>query len=144
LDIQNYQPLNQSVKFSCQKFDFDKHTDYLLDWLEKRKIQIPNSIEVPKLGYLIRTKDSGPVVMGFLRVCEGNVGMIDSLVSNPDIEPAIRDRAMDFLILRLMAAAKRKKIYRVFGFSQDENTLLRASRLGFNTLSQRLVSITLS
>jgi len=144
LDTQNYPHLNQSARFCCTRFDFDRDPDLILTWLEKRKLVIPDSLELPNIGYVVKSKTEGPIALGFLRQCEGNVGMIDSLISDPEIKPEIRDGAIDFLILRLIAAAKRKKIYKVFGFSEDGNTLLRAKKHGFKLLSQRLVAITLS
>lgn len=142
--MQNYRQPNQSVKFFSKKFNFDKNVDLLLNWLEKRKIIIPDAIELPKLGFLIGAKDLGPIAIGFLRQCENNVGMIDSMITNPEIDPMIRNEAIDFLVLRLIAAAKQKQIYKIFGFSSDRNTLLRAQRLGFNLLSQKLVSLTVA
>ena len=107
-------------------------------------MEVPDEINLPKIGFVMGSKDLGPIAIGFLRRCEGGVGMIDSMITNPGAPAAIRDEALDLLIIRLVASAKRRKIYKIMGYSQDENTLLRAQRHGFNIVSQSLVALSVS
>lgn len=144
MGTQNYQPASQLVKLSTVRFDFDKHPHLIFDWFEKRGLATPEELILPKIGYVVLAKNVGPVVIGFLRGCEGNVGMIDSIISNPEIAAEVRDEAIDFLINRLVAAAFKKNIFKVFGFSEDANTLKRAERHGFKVVSQTLVALSLS
>ena len=142
--MQNCQQINPSIKFSCRRFNFNDDPNLILDWMEQRKLEIPNKLELPKIGFVIKTKQNGAIAIGFLRICEGNVAMIDSMITNPAINSDIRDKALDFLVHRLIASARRKNIFKIFGYSMDKNTLLRAQKHGFKIVSQTLIALQIS
>lgn len=141
---QNFQLRNPEVNYTCRRFDFDDHPQLIFDWLGARGMEVPDEINLPKIGFIMGTKQHGPVAIGFLRRCEGHVGMLDSMITNPEIPASIRDEALDLLIIRLVASAKRRKLFKIMGYSQDENTLLRAQKHGFHVVSQSLVALSVS
>lgn len=144
MDIQNFQLLNPEVKYTCTRFDFETHPHLIFEWMEARGMEVPDELNLPKVGFILGAKNYGPIAIGFLRRCEGNVGMIDSMITNPAIPAKLRNEALDLLIIRLVSSAKRRKIFKIMGYSQDENTLLRAQRHGFHLVSQSLIALTVS
>ena len=107
-------------------------------------MDVPQMLEIPNVGFIVNHNDLGPVALGFIRKCEGGFGMIDSMITNPTAPAAIRDAALDKLVSRLVASAKRRKLYKIFAFSEDEHTLERAKRHGFNVVSQTMIALTVS
>lgn len=144
MDIQNFLPINRSVKWNCIRFDFDgEHPQLVLDWLEARGIEL-HEIPLPKIGFIVGTTETGPIALGFLRRSEGHLGILEWFITNPSIESALRNDALDLLIVRLISSAKRRKLYKIMGHVQDENALMRAKRHGFSEVSQNIVALSVS
>ena len=71
-----------------------------------------------------------PVAAGFLRNAEG-IGIIDSLVSNPDVRAEKRSDALDLIFAKLIDIAKEIGIHKLVGSSVDGNTIVRSKKFGF-------------
>lgn len=111
---------------------FNVHTDleHINTWLGKHKMPPVTRHSLPEIGYMAWThgKAVGAV---FLRRCEGELGIVDSLISNPEIQSHVRHIALDALINHICEQAKHHKIKMVLGYTRDESTLTRSLRLGF-------------
>ena len=101
------------------------------------------SIELPQIGYIVE-KDSYAVASGFLRVIEGNVAMLDSLVTHADCTPVDRDTAIDMVVQALISKAKELNIKQIIAFSRDKNTLERSLRHGFVRQDHAFIALDLS
>lgn len=111
---------------------FNIHTDlsYINNWLNHRGTNSVTRHDLPEMGY-IAFERLKPLAAVFLRKCEGNIGIVDSLITNPTVEAKIRDLTLDILINHIVSVAKSRKIKFLLGYTKDENTLMRSIRLGF-------------
>ena len=108
-------------------------------WLKKRGIDTKVVADLPEVGFI-----SPNVAAGFLRKVEGNFGMIDSFITNPEASPHNRNEALDKITESLVRTAYGLGMKQLLAISVDENTLKRAVRLGFSLLDHRVVAITLT
>lgn len=98
---------------------------YIETWLKKRHMDF-DVTNLPELGYIFPN-----VGAFFLRRCEGSVGILDSLVTNPDACPVVRHYALDKLYTKLINEANNLGIKRLLGFTLVAETLKRSQRHGF-------------
>lgn len=109
------------------------------EWLTARG-KAPVSLSgIPELG-LMAENSQGPIAAAFIRRCEGNVGMIDGLVTNPKASSLDRHQAIDLVVQRLLAIAKTLELTRVLAFSTDEGTLRRSEKHGFRKTNYIVIS----
>ncbi len=59
----------------------------LQKWLAEHGHMDISLDELPALGYAVCTDTGVPLAMGFLRLAEGNMAIIDSIAGNPDAKP---------------------------------------------------------
>lgn len=111
---------------------FNIHTDltHINKWLAHRDVKSVTRHDIPEMGYIAFERVK-PIAAIFLRKCEGNVGIIDSLITDPTADPKLRDITLDILINHIVNVAKSRKIRFLLGYTKDENTLVRSLRLGF-------------
>jgi hypothetical protein len=112
---------------------------FIAHWLEQRGMET-NLSKLPENGILVCHSDR-PVAAGFIRKCEGNFAIFDSMVTNPQVHGSIRDESMDALFEGLIALAKDLNISKIIGFTIDENTLVRSQKFGFERTPYALMSI---
>lgn len=115
---------------------------WLREWLEHRGIQSWEESGLPKIGF-IAYDDAGFTAIAFLRLIEGERGMIDALCSNPGASPARRDKGIDCVVVQILIEARAMGLKGILSFSKDENTLARAERIGFKKLDDTLIVKTL-
>ncbi len=131
------------VKLSVKYFD---HEDLaaLNDWLVARGRKREDVSDIPAVGFIV-SHDDMKVAACFLRRCEGNVGIVDGLTSNPDAPPEIRHAALDVAINCVCEEAKQREITRLMAWTVDNSALIRGcERHGFAKLSHILMSKDLS
>jgi hypothetical protein len=80
--------------------------------------------ELPALGYAVCTDTGVPLAMGFLRLAEGNMAIIDSIAGNPDAKPKEVSEAIDTLFEKLIQVATDLKIKYLVG-ATVKNSLVR-------------------
>src|SRR3989442_660241 len=88
-----------------EKYMSQDHNSFVTDWLQKR--DLPNSLafDLPEVGFIVSERGE-PIAVGFIRRCEGNCGMIDSLISNPDAPSDMRHSAIDLVVDQVLKTAK--------------------------------------
>lgn len=101
----------------------------LNEWRIKRSMHSIAKEDFPKIGVMVFDGQEG-VAAGFLRNAEG-IGIIDSLVSNPDVRSEKRNDALDLIFARLIDIAKEVGIHMILGASVDGNTIVRSKKFGF-------------
>ena len=80
--------------------------------------------ELPALGYAVCSDTGVPLAMGFLRLAEGNMAIIDSIASNPNKKPREISDAIDMLFEKLIQTATDLRIKYVVG-ATVKNSLVR-------------------
>lgn len=120
-----------------QKYVAHKHFPSLVKWLEKRGHTIPNSEDMPEIGFVSLEQDS-VVSCGFLRRVEGGYAQFDGLATDPDAPPELRAKANDLIIDHICNVASEMGIKHILAYSTDINTILRAERHGFALLPHAL------
>jgi hypothetical protein len=96
----------------------------LQKWLAEHGHMDISLDELPALGYAVCTDTGVPLAMGFLRLAEGNMAIIDSIAGNPDAKPKEVSEAIDTLFEKLTQVATDLKIKYLVG-ATVKNSLVR-------------------
>ncbi len=126
-----------------KRFSLYEDLESINAWLAKRELPTVTRHALPEIGY-IAWHHKKPIAAVFLRRCEGNTGILDSMITNPEESPEVRNFALDELVKFVMEKAPKYNITRLLGFSKDENTIARATRLGFVQSPYTIVAMDLS
>ena len=113
------------------------YPEYDQEYLEKMLMErdLPKSAleELPEIGYIF-FDEGRAIAAGFLRKCEGNIGILDSYISSPGEPPELRNKALDIITKRLIDAANKVGISKLLAFSTDQNTIYRSVQHGFEAI----------
>lgn len=112
------------------RFNVHEDLEHINAWLSKHTMPPVTRLDLPEMGYMAWERGK-PVAAIFMRRAEGSMGIVDSLISNPEAAPDIRHLALDALINHIVEQAKRAKIKVLLGYTRDKSTLERSVRLGF-------------
>ncbi len=100
-------------------------------WLTKQGSPTVQLSDIPRLGLIIPG-----VAFCAVRAVEGDIGILDSVVTNPHVSSLKRNDALDKLFKYVMEMPFKS----LLGFSIDESTQARALRHGFNQIPYALFS----
>lgn len=81
--------------------------------------------DLPKLGFIVPG-----VAAGFIRYCEGDMSLFDSVVTNPLASSNTRHRALDAIMDDVKTFGGRH----ILGITEDAGTLERGAAHGFRKL----------
>ena len=117
----------------------------VLDLLLSRNMADTHANSLPKLGVIVISGQQ-TLAAGFLRRIEGEdkSAILDSLITNPTLDPDLRNRALDHLVNNLLKLAQANGITNILAFSTDKNTLMRAERFGFVELPHQVITLDLT
>lgn len=120
---------------------FDRKNDYqaLYDLCLEHDMKIEDE-EMPALGVVIENENQ-LIAMGFVRQCEGNVGIMDSVITNPKASSADRNKALNLLYRTVIELAKEWNISHLIGFSRDVGIIERSKKFGFMEINQTILSL---
>lgn len=122
--------IDSDLKMNLSFFCADDHFSYIKSWLKERNLPQIEIGDLPKWGFICFANKE-PTCAGFLRMCEGDYAILDSLITNP-LAPSIhRHHCIDFLVEHLIKIAKMIGIKQIVAFSVDESTLERSKKHGF-------------
>lgn len=113
-----------------EAFDPEKHYKLIRKWLLARNLDENLARDLPRRGFVVMERDKG-VAAGFLRDVETRYVMIDSLITNPEMEPHKRSEAIDILVDKLIVLARKMGITKIISNTSDDNTLKRSKKFGF-------------
>lgn len=119
------------------------HSAILLEWTVDRGINSTLVEDLPEYGVMAFEHDL-PIAAGFLRKVEGGYAMLDSLITNPNAPPDIRNVILDRVTTKLIDTARRNKLKALIANSLDKNTLMRSAKHGFTSLPHTLIVLNLS
>ncbi len=120
----------------------DTDLTHINHWLESRHLRMVTAEELPVTGS-VYCSDGLPVAALFLRKCEGNLGILDSLITDPNQPGEIRNKANSLLILDLIEKAKALKLSALIAWTKDNNTFTRVLGLGFTPCDLSVISMDL-
>lgn len=132
-----------SDNFVLVKYNPTHHQKIIKEWLLDRNLNDSLSGELPKVGWII-FKEGEAVASAFLRECEGNVLILDSIISNPKCSLYRRHLALEVLFESALLFARHIGCPRVLGFSVNKGTIKRSKKHGFIEQPHKLLSINLS
>lgn len=109
-----------------------RHILILDQWFKARGLPIVPSTDIAACGF-IAFIDSIPVAAMFLRKCEGDVGIVDGLIANPECDWETRNEGINAVISRVLEEAKQLGIIKILSFSENYRTVCRVTRdFGFS------------
>ncbi len=106
------------------------------EWLDHRKVFFKD--DLPRTGVICRVDDE-PICAGFLRYVEGNLAIMDNLITNPHAKSYVRNIAIDGVVNELINIAKKHAIKKVIAFSVDDGILKRSKLHGFEKLEHTVI-----
>lgn len=130
------------VKIRVESFN-KSNLSFIQEWLKKRELPLIPTEDLPKIGFMA-TLENRPVAAAFLRRCEGNLALFDSLVTDPEAESTVRHAAIETLVKCVFDMARELKITRLIAFSTDSGTLERGQRHGFVKQPYTVISLNLA
>lgn len=98
---------------------------------------------LPQIGY-IATEGTNVVAIGFLRHVEGNMALLDTLVTNAECSSEMRHLGISAVVDALISMAKQLELRYFMAFTVDDGIIKRAFDLGFVITNQRLIVLHLS
>lgn len=100
-------------------------------WRVKRGLEVVKFEELPESGLVVfKEEGESNIAMGFLRKAE-DLGILDSMVTNPESSSADRDFALDILFVKLMDMAIFHGFTWVMGTTNNENMIKRSEKFNF-------------
>lgn len=124
------------------EFSLSEHLSKVNEWLEKRGMAPVPMKDIPNRGYIVH-RDGIYIAAGFLRRCEGDVGIFDSLITNPELSLYTRHLAIELLIEKIITVSKELHIDRLIAFSTDSGTIKRSKKHGFEKKPYTVISLSL-
>lgn len=99
-------------------------------WLAARKAKKVEHSDMPEVGY-VAYKNGDPIAAAFLRRCEGNIAILDSLCTDPMARGELRHEAIDLLVNKIIEQCAHMRIKSLFAFTVDAGILDRSQKHGF-------------
>jgi hypothetical protein len=115
-----------------------EHGPFIKEWLDLRKISTHICEDLPAIGYVFIFMGR-PIASAHLRMCEGTLGIIEALVSNPMERGDIRHVAIDEVVKGLLADATSMGMKTILAYSVDDSTLKRSVSHGFSRYPHVLI-----
>lgn len=108
-------------------FYMSRDFEIINEWLGKRELPKWDKFFIPKFG-LMAYDGRDRVCAGFMRICEGNVGLFDSLVSDPAIHKDVRSEAVDLIIDSVVKEGKKMGLLSIIGLTVIPSLMERITK----------------
>lgn len=124
-----------------------KEYNHVKDALIARKLSVEEIntfvTNLPKIGWGVYTKTGKFICAGYLVIIKSHqkLALFDSFVSNPEIDFATRDYAMDLLTEKCIKKAKSLNIKGILAFTLHSAILMRSKRFRFQRLPHTVISL---
>lgn len=93
---------------------------------------LPIPVDFPSIGFISYTLNCHPVAAGFLRTVEGNLGIIDSYITNPNIDSKTRHLALNTITDYIFRYCRSSHIEGLAVFTSSEGIIERCLNNGFS------------
>lgn len=120
-----------------EKFD-KSHIKAILKLLSSKDMTSKMVDELPKLGY-VAFHDDFLIGAGFIRMCEGSIGIFDSYITNPVAPAKLRNEGIRLITTKLMNDSKVLELKGLLVFSRDCSIIDRSLEYGFVKSDQTLL-----
>lgn len=118
-----------------------EHIPIINDWYKAHGMAHVMT-QLPQLGY-ISSHDGEFVAAGFIARVEGNSGIMDSFITDPDKSSIARHECLDEVIEHLIADAEHMGMRAIWAFSVDDGIMKRQERFGFKKMPNPLTVLEL-
>lgn len=99
-------------------------------------------VNVPEIGFIAYSNTEFKyVAAGFLRMVEGGYAQIDTLVTNPSLDPEVRSKGIDLVVEKLINTAKDMKLEGIYALTLHKNIISRAEAIGFRITDYKVVAL---
>jgi len=115
-----------------EPYDRERHDSMVVEWLTRRGIGTEFMEVVPTKGFIV-----ADVAAGFLFQTDSKMALIDGIVSNPESDADVRDKALDDVFKALFVLARRLGFAVLWGFTPLPEVVARARQLGFTVDDER-------
>lgn len=144
MDTQDSAKHTQPAKWEVLPYEPHAHLSSMEAWLRLRKMPSFLAYQLPEVGRVCHF-EGAPIAMAFLRRIEAcSVVILDSLITDPEALPEVRNQAIDWVLSSLLETARSLNLDQVIADSVDRNTLARSLRHGFQHLPNTMMGIQLS
>lgn len=115
------------------------HMDHINRWLTLRGFPAKNHLqELPEIGF-VALKEFFPVACAFLRRCEGGVGILEGLATDPEAPGKDRSDAIDGCVTRVLHTADELGMSRIIAWSKESSVIERSKKHGFEKSEATLI-----
>ncbi len=122
-----------NTEFKVERFNKLKHRDSANILLQSREMTEAWTAILPRFGFIVHQGDV-PVAMGFIRLLEGKMGVLDSYIANRESRSAIRKRALSLISYEIVEFSKGTlKLKGLIAFSDHPNIIQLATDHKFTT-----------
>lgn len=101
----------------------------LARWVRARDLDEFRENELPPIGFIV-----DEVAAGFLFLTDGNVGFLETFITNPYAPSEKRNIAILDIFTALRERAIERGIHRLFALTADDSIKKRAQLYGFSSL----------
>lgn len=128
------------MKFTYERFEKEKHLDFLESCMAKRSLPMGDITFLPPTGIVVRLDDE-PICLGFQTRCDNRTAINSDLVSDPDFTKVERNAAVEFLRDILNRAAEAAGFQFVSVFTSIPNHAARLKKLGYTEIDKNLTQL---
>lgn len=119
----------------------DEHIVLVNEWMKQKDLPIITRSALPEIGFVyFEYQDAEPMAILFMRRCEGNIGMLDSLITNSDACSEDRHKAINKLVDHTIDYANRHyQFSKLLVLTKEECIRKRALDKGFQLIENQVV-----
>jgi hypothetical protein len=116
---------------------WDRNKDYemIVEWWKGHQCSsdyIVPSRRLPPSGWIVEDDEGNPMCVTWLYYFKHTAGaLLGSIISNPELEPKARAKALDMLFLRVTTEADRNNAEVILGVTTREGIARKAEKHGF-------------
>ena len=116
-----------------ERFNKKTHEDSANTLLMSRQMTEAWTAVLPRFGFIVH-EDDQPCAMGFIRLLEGKMGVLDSYIANSAIPPEKRREALRLISTALVEFSQTTlKLKGLIAFSDHANIIELANEYKFTT-----------
>lgn len=126
---------------NIERFNKVKHRDSAHILLAHREMSEAWTAVLPRFGFIVH-EETKPIAMGFIRLLEGKMGVLDSYITSREFPLEIRTLALDLISDELVNFSKTiLKLNGLIAFSDHPNIIERAIRYGFTRMDKNVFQV---
>ncbi len=138
MDFSQLEDLEVMDTLNIQLYSPRIHLDHLIRWTTSRDMPIESTDDLPPLGFMVMSSFPGiGIAAGFIRRCEGGIGLLGEYITNPSRLPEQRNEALDMLTKHIVENIKHYGITKLLAFTSDKTIIVMAKKHGFTLMPEQ-------